>query len=91
MCLILCSIAAFLTLYYSRFKLNLLSTMYLSASVMWTVDNTMAMLSGENFFDFSLDDTLLGFCIVISALLFTGFVRILKKIKNSYISVNSYY
>ena len=56
---------------------------------MWTVDNTIAKLSGEDFFDFSLDDTLLGFCIVVSALMFTGFVRFFKKIKKSYISVNS--
>ena len=90
MCLILCSIAAFLSLYHSSFKLKLLPTMYISASIMWTVDNTIAKLSGEDFFDFSLDDTLLGFCIVVSALMFTGFVRLFKKIKKSYISVNSY-
>lgn len=90
MCLILCSIAAFLSLYLSSFKLKLLPTMYISASIMWTVDNTIAKLSGEDFFDFSLDDTLLGFCIVVSALMFTGFVRFFKKIKKSYISVNSY-
>ncbi|MCI6939460.1 MAG: hypothetical protein MR749_07215 [Succinatimonas hippei] len=90
MCLILCSIAAFLSLYLSSFKLKLLPTMYISASIMWTVDNTISKLSGEDFFDFSLDDTLLGFCIVVSALMFTGFVRFFKKIKKSYISVNSY-
>lgn len=90
MCLILCSIAAFLSLYYSRFKLNLLSTMYLSASIMWTVDNAIAKFSGEDFFDLSLDDTLLGFCIVISALMFTVLVSFFKKIKKSYISVNPY-
>lgn len=90
MCLILCSIAALITLYYSSFKLNLLSTMYLSASVMWTVDNTMAKLSGEEFFDFSLDDTLLGLCVVVAGLLFVGCIKIFKQIKNTYTSTHSY-
>lgn len=83
MCLIMCTFATLVSLFFSKFKLNLLSTMYLSASVMWTVDNTMAKISGENFFDFSLDDTLLGTCIVIAALIFFVLYKAFHRIKNS--------
>ena len=53
-----------------RYKLGLLASIYWGATIMWLVDHIMAYLSeGGEFFDTSLNATMLGISVIILALL----------------------
>jgi hypothetical protein len=53
-----------------KYKLGLLSFIFWGATLMWFVDHVMAYLTeGGEFFDISLDATLLGITVIILALL----------------------
>jgi peptidoglycan biosynthesis protein MviN/MurJ (putative lipid II flippase) len=77
MWLIMTSLAAIITtvVWYARspgdkYKLGLLSLMFWGATLMWLVDHVIAYFTeGGEFFEVSLDATLLGVSVIILALL----------------------
>ena len=78
MCLILTIIAALAATlaWYMSVKnirkipgLELLTLMYWGASLMWMVDGIFSVAEGDNFFNISLNDTLLGLTVVFSGFL----------------------
>lgn len=88
MCLIITLFAAIVTtivwylqLLGNRYKISTLVFMYWGAALMWIVDGFFCMLKAEPFLDFSINDTLLGFTVVISGLI--GWVIILIKDKKN--------
>ena len=53
-----------------EYKLGFLSLMFWGATIMWLVDHVVAYLTeGGEFFEISLDSTLLGVCVVLAGLL----------------------
>ena len=78
MCLILTCIAAIVVTVLSflfpklvtHFQLDRLARMYWSAALMWMVDGIFRIREGEAFFEFSVNDTLLGVLIVFCGVLF---------------------
>ena len=53
----------------NKYKLNILCFIFWGATLMWIVDHVMAYLSeGGQFFDISLDATLLGISMVLLGL-----------------------
>lgn len=52
--------------------------MFSSATIMWIVDCAFAKFDGEDFFDLSYDDTLLGITVVILAIVLDLILRLPK-------------
>jgi hypothetical protein len=53
-----------------KYRLGLLSLAFWGASLMWLVDHVMAFVQeGGDFFDTSLDGTMLGISVIIFALM----------------------
>jgi peptidoglycan biosynthesis protein MviN/MurJ (putative lipid II flippase) len=77
MWLIMTSLAAVITtaIWYKKgredkYKLGTLSLMFWGATLMWLVDHVIAYLTqGGEFFEINLNATLLGFSVIILALL----------------------
>lgn len=62
--------------------------MFTSATIMWLVDCSFAKFEGDDFFDISYDDTLLGVTVVFLAIVLDLILRLPKlaqssKIQNS--------
>ena len=57
--------------------------MFSSATIMWIVDCAFAKFNGENFFDISYDDTLLGITVVFLAIVLDLILRLPKIAQNS--------
>ena len=81
MCLILtiCTALAFSGVYFYQRKKSCVSKnvfasmlMFWAASLMWSMDGVASVLSGEGFFDLSIEDTILG--VIILACGMTVFV-----------------
>ena len=78
-----------------KYKFGLLSLFFWGATLMWLVDHVIAYLTeGGEFLEISLDAALLGFAIIILALLVWGIVLlvsypkgILKKVLKGWIQV----
>jgi hypothetical protein len=76
MWLILTALAAVITtvIWYAKspndkYKLGVLSLMFWGATIMWVVDHIMAFASeGGEFFELSTDATMLGFAVIVLAL-----------------------
>lgn len=90
MCLIITLFAAviativwYLQLPNNHYKISTLVFMYWGAALMWIGDRFFCLIKAEPFIDFSINDTLLGFTVVISGLI--GWVIIIlmnsKKMK----------
>lgn len=63
----------------NRYKLSTLSLIYWGATLMWVVDHVMAYLrDGGNFFEITLNATLLGITVVLLGLLAWAIIRFLK-------------
>lgn len=76
MCLIITLfVAVFTTIVWylqlpgNRYKISTLVFMYWGAALMWIVDGFFCMTKAEPFLDFSINDTLLGFTVVIGGLI----------------------
>ena len=55
---------------HDEYKLGFLSLMFWGATIMWLVDHVVAyVIEGGEFFEVSLDSTLLGVCVVLAGLL----------------------
>ncbi|MGN1280966.1 MAG: hypothetical protein ACI4UM_03575 [Succinivibrio sp.] len=85
MCLLITAFAALICAFMrsrndSRFLSNLYF-MYVSAALMWTVDCVFAKVGGEDFFDLSLDDTLLGITIVVSGAVMASLISVLNSVR----------
>lgn len=62
-----------------KYKLNILCFIFWGATLMWVVDHVMAYLTeGGEFFDLSLDATLLGISVVLLGLLAWMIVLLIK-------------
>ena len=57
--------------------------MFSSATIMWIVDCAFAKFNGEDFFDISYDDTLLGITVVFLAIILDIILRLPKIAHNS--------
>ena len=57
--------------------------MFSSATIMWVVDCAFAKFNGEDFFDISYDDTLLGITVVFLAIILDIILRLPKIAQNS--------
>jgi peptidoglycan biosynthesis protein MviN/MurJ (putative lipid II flippase) len=76
MWLIMTALAAIITtaIWYvkapkDKYKLGLLSLIFWGATIMWLVDHVMAYITeGGEFFEISLDATLLGVAVIVLAL-----------------------
>lgn len=84
MCLILTTLAAIVcSLLYKVNKsfstAKVLAFMYSCAAIMWTVDCSFAKLKGENFFDLSFEDLLLGLIVVGFAIFAVTIVKLAKQ------------
>lgn len=76
MCLLITLIAAviativwYFQLPNHRYKISTLVFMYWGAALMWIVDGFFCLIKEEPFLDFSINDTLLGFTVIISGLI----------------------
>ncbi len=86
MWLIMTALAALITtaIWYikapeDKYKLGLLSLLFWGATLMWLVDHVMAYITeGGDFFEISLDATLLGLSVIILALLVWGIVLLVS-------------
>ena len=85
MCLILTLIAALLfsIVFVIQKKKNIKSSAALTtalafwgAALMWSVDGIASVISGENFFDISLEDTWLGLIIIGAGLTLFGILQL---------------
>ena len=83
MCLILTTIAAIVcSLLYKVNKFStakVLAFMYSCAAIMWTVDCSFAKLKGEDFFDLSFEDFVLGLIVVGFAIFAVTIVKLAKQ------------
>lgn len=57
--------------------------MFSSATIMWIVDCAFAKFNGEDFFDISYDDTLLGITVVFLAIVLDLILRLPEIAQNS--------
>ena len=62
--------------------------MFSSATIMWIVDCAFAMFNGEDFFDISYDDTLLGITVVFLAIILDIILRLPKIAQKSILENN---
>ncbi len=85
MCLILTFVAALISGSVFLYRKNhggsskalfTLFCMYFAASLMWTVDSVASVAGGDEFFDISAKDAILGVLIVCLGLLSYGFLRL---------------
>ncbi len=86
MCLLITALAAIVCVYLQKqfyFDLNRLTVMFSSATIMWLVDCAFAKFNGEDFFDISYDDTLLGITVVFLAVVLDLILRLPKIAQNS--------
>ena len=58
---------------------KVLAFMYSCAAIMWTVDCSFAKLKGEDFFDLSFEDLLLGLIVVGFAIFAVTIVKLAKQ------------
>ena len=72
---VIATIVWYLQLPNIPYKISTLGFMYWGASLMWLVDGFFCMTEGEPFLDLSMNDTLLGFTVVISGLLAWVMIR----------------
>lgn len=72
---VVATIIWYLQLPGNRYKIGTLVFMFWGASLMWIVDGFFSLTKAEPFLDISINDTLLGFTVVISGLI--GWVIIL--------------
>lgn len=87
MCLIITAAAAFLFFLFGVFRKKYgknsenemsIALIFLAAALMWCVDRTAAVLKGGTFFDFGIEDFLLGLIIAaVGTVIYAVFV--LKK------------
>lgn len=84
MCLIITAVSALLSYIflsiYKKESLKDLFVMLSSAALMWTVDCSFAFYHGEDFFDLSADDTILGVIVIASALSLEWLILVKRKI-----------
>ena len=86
MCLLITAFAAivcYLLQKVIRFDISRLTTMFTSATIMWLVDCSFAKFDGEDFFDISYNDTLLGVTVVFWAIVLDLILRLPKIAHNS--------
>ena len=86
MCLLITAFAAivcYLLQKVIRFDISRLTMMFTSATIMWLVDCSFAKFDGEDFFDISYDDTLLGVTVVFWAIVLDIILRLLWRIHES--------
>ena len=62
--------------------------MFSSATIMWIVDGACAKFNGEDFFDISYDDTLLGITVVFLAIILDIILRLPKIAQKSILENN---
>jgi hypothetical protein len=91
MWLILTALAALITtvIWYAnaphdKYKVGLLSLFFWGASIMWLVDHIMAyLIEGGEFFEISLDASLLGVSVIILAILVWEIILLISDPRNS--------
>ena len=86
MCLLITALAAIICFYLQKkcfFDLKRLCVMFSSATIMWIVDRAFAKFNGEDFFDLSYDDTLLGITVVFLAVFLDLVLKLPKIAQNS--------
>lgn len=86
MCLLITAFAAivcYLLQKVIRFDISRLTMMFTSATIMWLVDCSFAKFDGDDFFDISYDDTLLGVTVVFWAIVLDLILRLPKIAHNS--------
>lgn len=86
MCLLITAFSAIICFYLQKkcyFDLKRLFVMFSSATIMWIVDCAFAKFNGEDFFDISYDDTLLGITVVFLAIVLDLILRLPKIVANS--------
>lgn len=91
MCLLITAFAAIICIFLQRnlhFDIKRLTVMFSSATIMWLVDCTFAKAEGEDFFDLSIDDTLLGLTVVACAIVLDLIFRIPSFVNNSKLQNN---
>lgn len=91
MCLLITAFAAivcYLLQKVIRFDISRLTMMFTSATIMWLVDCSFAKFDGEDFFDISYDDTLLGVTVVFLAIVLDLILRLPKLAQSSKIQNN---
>lgn len=64
------------------YKVSTLCFMYWGASIMWLVDGFFCIKEGEPFLEFSLNDALLGFTVVLCGLALWVIILLYKDPKN---------
>uniref|UniRef100_UPI00402AE0E5 hypothetical protein n=1 Tax=Succinivibrio sp. TaxID=2053619 RepID=UPI00402AE0E5 len=62
--------------------------MFSSATIMWIVDCAFEKFNGEDFFDISYDDTLLGITVVFLAIILDIILRLPKIAQKSILENN---
>ncbi len=89
MCLLITLLAAVITtvIWYTQaprdlYKVSTLCFMYWGASIMWLVDGFFCIAEGEAFLDFSQNDALLGFTVVLCGLAVWVIVLLYRDPKN---------
>lgn len=90
MCLLITVLAAVTAtiVWYARvpndiYKVSTLCFMFWGASLMWLVDGFFSVAEGEAFLDLSLNDALLGFTVVLSALVLWVIMLLLRDPKKA--------
>lgn len=81
MCLLITALAAIICFCLQKkcyFDLKRLCVMFSSATIMWIVDCAFAKFNGEDFFDISYDETLLGITVVFLAIILDIILRLPK-------------
>lgn len=91
MCLLITAFAAivcYLLQKVIRFDISRLTMMFTSATIMWLVDCAFAKFNGEDFFDISYDDTLLGITVLFLAIILDIILRLPKIAQKSKLENN---
>lgn len=91
MCLLITAFAAivcYLLQKVIRFDISRLTMMFTSATIMWLVDCSFAKFDGEDFFDISYDDTLLGITVLFLAIILDIILRLPKIAQKSKLENN---
>ncbi len=91
MCLLITALAAIICFCLQKkcyLDLKRLCVMFSSATIMWIVDCAFAKFNGEDFFDISYDDTLLGITVVFLAIILDIILRLPKIAQKSKLENN---
>lgn len=91
MCLLITALATIICFCLQKkcyLDLNRLGVMFSSATIMWVVDYAFAKFNGEDFFDISYDDTLLGITVVFLAIILDIILRLPKIAQKSKLENN---